>query len=51
MQLKELIVEKIFQTLAKEVSKSSNAQNGGLMPWRRAIEMPELFSNAVNKKK
>ena len=49
MQLKELIVEKIF-LIAKEVSISSNADNGGLMPWRKAIEMPELFSNAVNKK-
>ena len=39
-----------FSNIAKEVSISSNADNGGLMPWRRAIEMPELFSNAVSKK-
>ena len=39
-----------FSDLAKEVSISSNATTGGLMPWRRAMEMPELFSNAVNKK-
>ena len=39
-----------FSDLAKEVSISSNATTGGLMPWRRAIEMPELFSNAINKK-
>tara|TARA_E500000178_G_scaffold317554_1_gene338190 strand:- start:338 stop:1579 length:1242 start_codon:yes stop_codon:yes gene_type:complete len=39
-----------FSNIAKEVSISKNANNGGLMPWRRAIEMPELFSNAVNKK-
>ena len=39
-----------FSDLAKEVSISSNATTGGLMPWRRAMEMPELFSNAINKK-
>jgi peptidyl-prolyl cis-trans isomerase SurA len=39
-----------FSDLAKEVSISSNATTGGLMPWRRAIEMPELFSNAIKKK-
>ena len=39
-----------FSDIAKEVSISSNASSGGLMPWRRAVEMPELFSNAVNKK-
>ncbi|NBQ34889.1 MAG: rotamase, partial [Gammaproteobacteria bacterium] len=39
-----------FSDLAKEVSISNNSATGGLMPWRRAIEMPELFSNAINKK-
>jgi peptidyl-prolyl cis-trans isomerase SurA len=39
-----------FSELAKEISISSNAATGGDMPWRRAIEMPELFSNAINNK-
>lgn len=39
-----------FSEIAKEISISSNASSGGLMPWRRAAEMPELFSDAVNKK-
>jgi peptidyl-prolyl cis-trans isomerase SurA len=39
-----------FSDIAKDSSISSNAQNGGLMQWRRAAEMPELFANAINKK-
>ena len=39
-----------FSDIAKEISTSNNANTGGFMQWRRAIEMPELFSNAINKK-
>jgi peptidyl-prolyl cis-trans isomerase SurA len=51
-----LIIERInqgedFSSLAKEVSISANASSGGDLQWRRAIEMPELFANAINKKK
>ena len=33
-----------FSSLAKEISKSRNSQNGGLMEWRKLLEMPDLFS-------
>ena len=39
-----------FSELAKEYSISSNASNGGLMDWRKAIDMPELFENALKEK-
>ena len=39
-----------FSELAKEYSISSNASNGGLMDWRKAIDMPELFENALKNK-
>ena len=39
-----------FSELAKEYSISSNASNGGLMDWRKAIDMPELFENALKDK-
>tara|TARA_X000001036_G_scaffold156419_1_gene148613 strand:+ start:52 stop:1293 length:1242 start_codon:yes stop_codon:yes gene_type:complete len=37
-----------FSDLAQEYSISSNASSGGLMTWRKASEMPELFENAVS---
>ena len=39
-----------FSLVAKDISISSNALDGGLMQWRKAADMPELFSNAINKK-
>ena len=39
-----------FSLVAKDISVSSNALDGGLMQWRKAADMPELFSNAINKK-
>ena len=39
-----------FSIVAKDISVSSNALDGGLMQWRKAADMPELFSNAINKK-
>ena len=39
-----------FSLVAKDISLSSNALDGGLMQWRKAADMPELFSNAINKK-
>ena len=36
-----------FAEIAKEKSISSNAQNGGLLNWRKAVDMPELFEKAL----
>ena len=36
-----------FFEIAKEVSISSNSINGGELPWRKIVDMPELFSNAL----
>ena len=40
-----------FTDLAKEISISGNAINGGAMNWRKLSEMPELFSTALQHKK
>lgn len=40
-----------FTDLAKEISISGNAINGGAMNWRKLSEMPELFSTALQNKK
>ena len=40
-----------FSSLAKEISKSRNSQNGGLMEWRKLLEMPDLFSTELKNKK
>ena len=39
-----------FFEIAKEVSISSNSINGGELPWRKIVDMPELFSNALKNK-
>ena len=39
-----------FGEIAKRVSISSNASTGGLMNWRKIIDMPELFEKALEKK-
>ena len=39
-----------FSSVAKDISLSSNAVDGGLMQWRKAADMPDLFSNAIDKK-
>ena len=36
-----------FAEIAKEKSISSNAQSGGLLNWRKALDMPELFEKAL----
>ena len=36
-----------FADIAKEKSISSNAQTGGLLNWRKAVDMPELFEKAL----
>ena len=38
-----------FAEIAKEKSISSNAQSGGLLNWRKAVDMPELFEKALAK--
>ena len=48
--ISELDDGKDFAKLAAEISISNNAQAGGLMNWRKAADMPELFSDAVNLK-
>ncbi|MEK9780588.1 MAG: peptidylprolyl isomerase [Gammaproteobacteria bacterium] len=40
-----------FTDLAKEISISGNAIDGGAMNWRKLSEMPELFSTALQNKK
>ena len=40
-----------FGKVAEEVSISGNAKDGGIMKWRKSVDMPELFSNALDKKK
>ena len=39
-----------FSELAKEFSISSNASEGGLLSWRKAIDMPDLFEKALEGK-
>ena len=39
-----------FSDIAKDISISSNASDGGTMQWRKAIDMPKLFSDALSKK-
>jgi len=36
-----------FAEIAKEKSISSNAQTGGLLNWRKAVDMPELFEKSL----
>jgi len=36
-----------FAEIAKEKSISSNAQSGGILNWRKAVDMPELFEKAL----
>lgn len=40
-----------FTDLAKEISISGNAIDGGAMNWRKLSEMPELFSTALQDRK
>ena len=39
-----------FSEIAREFSISSNAGSGGLINWRKLIDMPQLFEKALNKK-
>ena len=39
-----------FSDIAKDISISSNASAGGTMQWRKAVDMPKLFSDALSKK-
>lgn len=39
-----------FADIAKDISISSNASDGGVMQWRKAVDMPKLFSDALDKK-
>ena len=39
-----------FSEIAREFSVSSNAESGGLINWRKLIDMPQLFEKALNKK-
>ena len=36
-----------FAEIANKKSISSNAQSGGLLNWRKAVDMPELFEKAL----
>lgn len=39
-----------FESIAKSESSNTYKKNNGLMEWRKAIDMPELFSKAINLK-
>ena len=39
-----------FESIAKSEPSNTYKQNNGLMEWRKAIDMPELFSKAINLK-
>jgi len=39
-----------FSEIAREFSISSNAESGGLINWRKLIDMPQLFEKALKKK-
>lgn len=50
-KIENLINENVdFSELAKEYSISSNASEGGLLSWRKAIDMPDLFEKALEGK-
>ena len=38
-----------FETIVREVSIAGNASSGGLMPWRKVADMPEIFSKALEE--
>ena len=38
---------KNFEVLAREISIAGDKDNGGLMEWRKAFNMPKLFSDAI----
>ena len=51
----QMIIENVknnedFGELAQQYSLSSNASSGGLMAWRKTVDMPELFEKALEKK-
>ena len=47
----ELIVNSgDFSEIAREFSMSSNASSGGLINWRKLIDMPQLFEEALANK-
>lgn len=39
-----------FESIAKSEPSNTYKRNNGLMEWRKAIDMPELFSKAINLK-
>ena len=45
--LERLDADESFEVIAKEVSLAGNAASGGLMPWRKIADMPELFRLAL----
>ena len=38
-----------FSEIAREFSISSNAESGGLINWRKLIDMPQLFEKALKR--
>ena len=39
-----------FESIAQSEPSNTSKKNNGLMEWRKAIDMPELFSKAINLK-
>ena len=47
--LRRLEADESFEAIAKEISLASNASSGGLMPWRKIVDMPKLFGTALEE--
>ena len=44
-----LDADESFEVIAKQESLAGNAANGGLMPWRKIADMPEIFGEALKE--
>ena len=45
--LERINADQSFEDLAKQLSISSNASEGGLMKWRKKSDMPSLFAEGL----
>ena len=47
--LNRLDSDESFDIIAQQESLAGNASNGGLMPWRKIADMPEIFGTALKE--
>ena len=47
--LTRLDSDESFDIIAQQESLAGNASNGGLMPWRKIADMPEIFGTALKE--